>query len=110
MDRFLLRDGVHWEFDGLKEEWADALFASLSSGGKASEVVNEKSGRRVLRIPAGRHALYLKHNRNQGFFRSLRYLAAPTRARAEWRAARRLTERKIPSEKDIRDRIAERLH
>jgi tRNA A-37 threonylcarbamoyl transferase component Bud32 len=97
MERFLLRDGVLWEFDGLKEEWADALFASLSWGGNESEVVNEKRWRRVVRIPAGRHALYLKHNREQGFFRSLRYLAAPTRARAEWRAARWLTERKIPT-------------
>jgi hypothetical protein len=60
-------------------------------------VVKENRARRVVRIPAGAGSVYLKHDRFRGLGASLRFLFAPSRARAERETARRMAECKVPT-------------
>ncbi len=97
MSRVLVRDGVRWEIDGLPEEEARAVFAWAAGDAAPGTVVKENRVRRVVRIPARSGSVYLKHDCFRGLGASLRFLLAPSRARAEWDTARRLSECKVPT-------------
>jgi tRNA A-37 threonylcarbamoyl transferase component Bud32 len=95
--RLLVRDGIHWEMEGVTEAGARALFAWVAGSRGIGTVVKSNRVRTVARIPVGAGDLYLKHDPYRGFFASLRFLVTPSRARAEWNTMRRLIARKIPT-------------
>ncbi|MFQ5458449.1 MAG: lipopolysaccharide kinase InaA family protein [Myxococcota bacterium] len=92
-----MRDGVRWEIDGLCAEDAKSVFAWVSGTDGPGEIVNESRARRVVRLPGASGDLYLKHDRVRGIWPRLRFAIAPSRARAEWEMARRLSGLKIPT-------------
>lgn len=108
MSRRLMRDGVRWEIDGLGDEDADALFAWVAGEQGVGEIIKETRVRRVIRFPGRLGDLYLKHHRVHGFLDRLRFLALPSRARAEWEMARKLSALKIPTIRPLA--LGERRH
>jgi tRNA A-37 threonylcarbamoyl transferase component Bud32 len=97
MSRLLVRDGIHWELEGVTEAGAQAVFAWVAGARAAGTVVKSNRVRAVIRIPLDAGDLYLKHDPFRGLLASLRFLLTPSRARAEWNTMRRLIERKIPT-------------
>ncbi len=101
MSRIVHRDGVRWEVEGLSEEEARGVFAWAAGSEGPGTVVKENPVRRVVRIPARTGNVFLKHDRFRGLGASLRFLLAPSRARAEWDTARRLAECKVPTVRPV---------
>ncbi len=97
MSRLLVRDGIHWELEGVTEAGAQAIFAWVAGARAAGTVVKSNRVRAVIRIPLDAGDLYLKHDPYRGLLASLRFLVTPSRARSEWNTMRRLIERKIPT-------------